>query len=181
MGKKNNVEILNSIINNETLFLNGQVDKTYSEPVETRKSKEIPKRDEKGRIMKGYSGNPNGRGSGSMSITSAIIRKLKECGTMKDGTKRQYLDLMVERIVGLAIIDGDVQMLKEVWHAIDGVPTIKALLTGNANINNQVVDTINSIKDDRTRQDFITAIERISEDGQIPVEGSGMASEEPSV
>lgn len=86
-----------------------------------------PERDERGRLLPGNTANPAGRPKGSISITSAIKRKLEEC---PEGNKKTYLELLVERVMKKAIIDQDVPMLRTLWQYVDGMPTQKTELTG---------------------------------------------------
>ena len=102
-------------------------------------------RNEKGQIIKGTA-NPYGRPKGSgISITTELKRKLEE---VPEGQKANYLQLLIQRIVKQAIVDGDQQMIKNIWNYVDGMPkqtmgfdddvhevkiTIKTNGTGSAN------------------------------------------------
>lgn len=65
--------------------------------------------------------NRGGRPKGSgISITTAIKRELEKC---PDGeSKATYLDLLVKRIMKMAIQDGDNKTIKQIWNYIDGMP-----------------------------------------------------------
>jgi len=78
------------------------------------------KRDEKGRFVEGESGNPEGRTKGSLSITAKIKEELEKCPPSQD--KRTYLELLVKRILNKAIVEGDTQMIRQIWNYIDGLP-----------------------------------------------------------
>lgn len=80
-------------------------------------------RDQKGMFTKGSSGNPDGRPKGSgLSITTEIKRKLTE---VDEAEKSTYLQLLVDKIIKLAINDGNPQMIKQIWNYIDGIPQQK--------------------------------------------------------
>ena len=72
-----------------------------------------------GKFAPGRSGNPKGRPKGSLSITAVIKKKLEE---VPEGEKSTYLELLVEQILQRAIIEGDYQMIKQVWNYVDGTP-----------------------------------------------------------
>lgn len=80
-------------------------------------------RDEKGRFLKGTSGNPDGTGAGrpvgSISITAEIKKKLLE---IPKNQQKTVLDLLVNKIIRKAAVDGDDQMIKQIWSYIDGPP-----------------------------------------------------------
>ena len=92
-------------------------------------------RDDKGKFVKGVTGNPQGRPPGTLSITEAIRARLKETGTLKNGEKKQYLAILVDEIIKMALIEGDVQMVKEIWHAIDGMPKQSIGLKGDLDVS----------------------------------------------
>lgn len=70
---------------------------------------------------KGQSGNPAGRPPGSVSITAEIKKKLQE---VPEGQQKSYLDLLINRIVKQAVVDGNEQMIKQIWNYIDGNPKL---------------------------------------------------------
>ena len=71
------------------------------------------------RWKKGESGNPAGRPAGSVSITAEIKRKLQE---IPDGQQKSYLELLINRILKQAVVDGNEQMIKQIWSYVDGTP-----------------------------------------------------------
>jgi len=71
------------------------------------------------RWKKGESGNPAGRPVGSVSITAEIKKKLQE---IPDGQQKSYLELLINRILKQAVVDGNEQMIKQIWNYIDGPP-----------------------------------------------------------
>jgi len=76
-------------------------------------------RDNKGRFKAGLSGNPTGRPTGCVSITAEIKKKLQE---VPDGQQKSYLELLINRILKQAVVDGNEQMIKQIWSYIDGTP-----------------------------------------------------------
>ena len=68
---------------------------------------------------KGESGNPAGRPPGSISITAEIKKKLLE---IPENQQKTILDLLVNKIIRKAAVDGDDQMIKQIWSYIDGPP-----------------------------------------------------------
>jgi len=71
------------------------------------------------RFTQGISGNPDGRPKGSVSVTSAIKRKLLE---VNPETKRQYLEDMVDVMIYKAVKDKDFKAIREIWNHMDGTP-----------------------------------------------------------
>jgi len=80
-------------------------------------------RDNMGRFRPGMSGNPTGRPAGVISITAEIKKKLLE---VPDGQQKSYLELLVHRIIKQAVVDGNEQMIKQIWFSIDGTPRQQA-------------------------------------------------------
>lgn len=80
-------------------------------------------RDNMGRFRPGMSGNPTGRPAGAISITAEIKKKLQE---VPDGQQKSYLELLVHRIIKQAVVDGNEQMIKQIWYSIDGTPRQQA-------------------------------------------------------
>lgn len=78
---------------------------------------------EEHRWGKGQSGNPAGRPPGSVSITAEIKKKLQE---VPEGQQKSYLDLLINRIVKQAVVDGNEQMIKQIWSYVDGTPRQQA-------------------------------------------------------
>ena len=67
----------------------------------------------------GQSGNPKGRPKGSISLTEAIKRKLKELTPDK---KRLLLDVLADRIVKGGIVDEKDSIQRLIWNYLDGMP-----------------------------------------------------------
>jgi len=97
-------------------------------------------RDEKGRFL--TSGNPEGTGggrpAGSISITAAIKIKLME---IPKDEYRTYLDLLIQKIIRKAILDGDAQMIKLIWNYLDGSPGDNAALVNINLLNKNSIET----------------------------------------
>lgn len=70
-------------------------------------------------FMPGQSGNPAGRPVGSLSITTAVRRRLEEC--RKKGDKNE-LERLVDTIMKKAIEEGDNVTIKTLWAYVDGLP-----------------------------------------------------------
>ena len=82
-----------------------------------------PKRDDKGRLLPGHTANPDGRPKGSVSVVSAIKRKLEEeYPEASNEEKRTYLDEIVAKYFEKAIQDGDKNILRDLIDRIDGKP-----------------------------------------------------------
>ena len=79
-------------------------EKTYTDP-------------ETGKFVKGNPGG--GRPKGSISVVSAIKKKLEEC---PEGKEKTYLHYLVEKIMKKAIVDDDVSMIKDIINRVDGMP-----------------------------------------------------------
>lgn len=86
-------------------------EKTYTDP-------------ETGKFVKGNPGG--GRPKGSISVVSAIKKKLEEC---PEGKEKTYLHYLVEKIMKKAIVDDDVAMIKDIINRVDGMPQQKTDIT----------------------------------------------------
>jgi len=75
-------------------------------------------RDEKGRFKPGQSGNPAGKPEGSLSLTAAIKKRLKE---LSPDQKRTALDWLADNIIQDAL-DNNNAMRKMIWNYMDGMP-----------------------------------------------------------
>lgn len=82
------------------------------------------------RFKQGQSGNPEGRPKGSVSITSAIRRKLEETNPK---TKRQYVDDLVDVMIQRAVNEKDFRVIKEIWNHLDGSPRQTGEILGDGN------------------------------------------------
>ena len=77
-----------------------------------------------GTFPQGVSGNPAGRPAGSVSITSAIKKRLDEeyFDPDKPEEKKTYLEKIIEAIFHNALKGRDARTLKDIWSYIDGLP-----------------------------------------------------------
>lgn len=79
-----------------------------------------------GRLKRG--GNP--RKKGQISLTSLLLKKLREqAPTKKGGDPRKWSDAAVEGLI-LQAIAGNTQAIKELWGRVDGPLVTKSELTG---------------------------------------------------
>jgi hypothetical protein len=91
---------------------------------QTTKNADISAQKQQERVIgkpweKGQSGNPAGRPPGSVSITAEIKKKLQE---IPDGQQKSYLELLINRILKQAVVDGNEQIIKQIWSYVDGPP-----------------------------------------------------------
>jgi len=76
-----------------------------------------------------WNGNKDGRPKGSVSIVTAIKKKLEE--EHPDSTpeeKKLWLDMVVQKIFAKGL-EGDVSMLKDMINRVDGMPKESVDLT----------------------------------------------------
>ena len=74
-----------------------------------------------------------------------IKKKLDE---VPDGQKKTYLELLINRILKQAVVDGDVQMLKTIWAYVDGMPRERKDITSEGQgLTPILVEFINGRKD----------------------------------
>lgn len=79
---------------------------------------ETVERNDKGQFVEGNKGGP-GRPEGSVSITSAIKRKLE---VVPEGETKTYLQAIIDKIFKKALMDEDTVMIKQIWAYVDGMP-----------------------------------------------------------
>lgn len=99
-------------------------------------SKEIgtePIREPNGQLKKGVILNPEGRPKGSKNFTTKVKEALEKIANV-EGKDISYEEALVQKILKLAIIDGDQQMIKLIWNYLDGMPTYR--LEGNISTTN---------------------------------------------
>lgn len=99
-------------------------------------SKEIgtePIREPNGQLKKGVILNPEGRPKGSKNFTTKVKEALEKIANV-EGKEVSYEEALVQKILKLAIIDGDQQMIKLIWNYLDGMPTYR--LEGNISTTN---------------------------------------------
>jgi uncharacterized protein with WD repeat len=76
-------------------------------------------RDEKGRFINGYSGNPNGRPKGKFSLVSMLRKELQK---VPENEKEKYADMLIEKILKKAVVDGDGRAIRDIFNMVDGPP-----------------------------------------------------------
>ena len=78
-------------------------------------------RDEAGRFIPGFSGNPNGRPKGSgLNLTSLLKTKLEE---IPEGEKEACKEMFVKTLLHKALVEKDFQSLKLIMNYVDGLPS----------------------------------------------------------
>lgn len=76
-------------------------------------------RDEEGKFVKGVSGNPEGRPAGTLSLIGMLKAKLQE---IEPNSKKQYAELLINRITKDAIADGNDKQIRNILQYVEGMP-----------------------------------------------------------
>lgn len=75
-------------------------------------------RNERGQFVVGHE-KLGGAQKGAISITGLIRQKLQEA---PPGQIKMMAELLVEKMLHKAYVDGNEVMIKEIWHYMDGMP-----------------------------------------------------------
>lgn len=103
-------------------------------------------RDEEGRFIKGYSGNPRGRPEGTISLLPLLKRELiKVVPSLNKDEQITYAEALIKKMLKKAIAEEDVQMIKDIFNRVDGMPKQK-LGIGMDEDNNVTKLTIEVVK-----------------------------------
>ena len=87
-------------------------------------------RDAKGHWLPGSSPNPNGKPKGTTALSTKVRAALTKIAlTNKEGEEKSYEELLVERILSKAIVDGDSSMITLLWAYLEGRPVERKSLT----------------------------------------------------
>ena len=72
-----------------------------------------------GKFGAGNIANPNGRPKGTLSIVGMLKKKLED---VPEGAKKTYAELLIDRILQMAIQDKNDQQIKNILQYIEGMP-----------------------------------------------------------
>jgi|TARA_Y100000310_G_scaffold333028_1_gene409751 hypothetical protein len=92
--------------------------KLNKKPENTSDSK--PKRDKKGRLLPGNSGNLKGKPKGSISLIAILKKRLNVCP--KGQNKKTYAAMIIDKMILEAMRSGDVNMLRLIFSYVEGMP-----------------------------------------------------------
>lgn len=77
----------------------------------------------------GVVSNPNGRPKGSLSLVAILKEKLEEIPEGMD--KKTYAQLLVQKALSVALKEGDVGMIKDMFDRVDGKAQASVDVTTN--------------------------------------------------
>ena len=81
---------------------------------------------------KGQSGNPKGKAPGTRSLTTLLREALQVIGK---GQKDPYAELLVKKVMKMAIADGNEQMIKLCWNYLEGLPKETHQIEGDVHMH----------------------------------------------
>ena len=74
-------------------------------------------------FKKGQSGNSKGRPKGSLSLVSLLKEELEKFIKTADKKERvTYAKALIRKVLKKAIVDEDIQMMKDILNRVDGMP-----------------------------------------------------------
>lgn len=90
---------------------------------------------------KEWNGNRKGRPAGSISLTTILKSKLQE---VPQGQKRTWAEIVIDKMLHKAVIEGNTDMLKYINDRIDGKP--EQSVTGSMKLTmSELLDEIGSL------------------------------------
>lgn len=134
------------------------------------------------RFQKGHpplnGSNKGGRPLGSVSLTTAIRKAIKE-EVEVDGVKRPVLDIITESIIKHTV-GGSAKHLQQLWDRIDGAIERKVTKNTNSNINIQHEHILNlDALNDAQLREYRTVIARVVESTRRRIESGGDEASSP--
>ncbi|MFA7385815.1 MAG: DUF5681 domain-containing protein [Candidatus Paceibacterota bacterium] len=127
-------------------------------------------RDVNGRFIKGFSGNPSGKPTGSKSFTTKVKEALEKIAEGKDYT---YEEAFIKSILKKAIVDGDSATQRLIWNYLDGMPRQATTIGGDENNPIPII----GISDEQTERIVLREAKRVMISREI-AEKNDMIEEE---
>ncbi len=128
-----------------------------------------PKRDKRGRLLPGSTGNPKGKPKGSFSLVSILKRELQKCPKEQD--KKTYADLLITRMLKEAIENGSDAQIKNILNYIEGMP--------KQSLDFGLQDSINEVEIKIKNETSIRGEQKHNED--ICEESDGVSEQEEQI